>query len=207
MSALVDDIGAIFRGLYPIFRKLGRYAAYIPLVGDELESFFYDTAELCWDIGYKLYRFARTLEDWQDYVKSAIAKVDIIIAYVLDELSSKVEDVFDAIQDIERDVRRALSKLDDLPSVISDWLEDHRRTLWKLVEDYVEDFVSDFTSSSSDLFQGIRDYVTSEIQNSFAAIAAPVNLVTQWFDDIESFFNDPWAWLWGKLDSFVERYW
>ena len=207
MSALVLDVANFFHGLYNIFRRIGSYAAHIPLVGDELESFFQDVADLFWDAYYSLFRFARSLEDFEDYVKAAIDKVDIIISYVLDELSDKVKDFFDSLQDINRKVSELWGKLHDVPEMIGNWLDEYTRTLWKLVEDYVTDFVTAFTSSGSDLLDGIHDYVNSLAIELLSDIAAPVNLVNQWFQDIEDFFNDPWTWLWEKLDDFMERYW
>lgn len=59
---------------------------------------------------------------------------------------------------------------------------------------FVDGVVADIGAVTTDIVQAL-------INTALAAIAGPVNLINQWFDDIQNFFNSPLDWLSDKFED------
>jgi len=79
------------------------------------------------------------------------------------------------------------------------WVTSHGLDIYNAVKEYIAEFVFVVEDYITAIWDALKGLVAEAIAAQLAIIAAPINLINTWFDDIQSFFNDPWDWLEAKF--------
>lgn len=186
-------LGAPFNLLYSIARAIG--------------AFFYDA-----------YKFTQNIETILD---DAWSKAKQAFDYAYDVLRVKVNDALNAAADAWDRAVDAYHLADDAWDYAKGWLRDKAVDAYNKAVWAYEQIAVAVTAASQEIYAWVKaipaeikafvdgvvadigavtvDIVQALINNALAAIAAPINLITLWFDDIQDFFNSPLDWL---LDKF-----
>jgi len=141
--------------------------------------------------------------------------------YAYDVLSRRVNDALDAAGDAFDWAYTAYKKARDAWDYASGWLTDRANEAYSKAVWAFDQIAAAVTAAAQEIYAWVKaipaeirafvegvvadigaittDIVQSLINTAMATIAAPINLVNLWFDDIQDFFNDPWGWIFGKF--------
>lgn len=156
----------------------------------------------------------------QNYIRNWLTGIEAAVSWFLDwydQVGSRIDywwlGVWSTVQDWIDAATLGLDELKAawsnfwsvlLPSIYSqiELLSSNWSNFWSVTFPTLVDFTQIeawFTGKITDI-QGLID----------GALADFDDLFTWWADfkdDVVQFFTDPWAWLYNKLDDFIERFW
>lgn len=61
--------------------------------------------------------------------------------------------------------------------------------------------------SADSILRTVRGQISDAIDGAFDSIRAPINLISQFFDEIQELFSDPEDYIINKLESALDRFW
>jgi len=90
---------------------------------------------------------------------------------------------------------------------IATWVAEHAAEIYNAIEGYLADIATWVAEHTAALWDAVQGHLVAAIGVSLSSIAAPINLVNEWFDAIQDFFNDPWGWLEAQFEAWFEEHW
>lgn len=240
LSALTDKVLAglaWIRGVHydiaDFFEDAADRAGAIPIVGGGLENVFNGIAGFFDHLGDEISDLARHVSDISDAIDTRLGilaelwsdvhgwisdKLDDAYNWAdraLDQVAGLARDVDDLLDEVFRDIPRRLSsfqdQVDELVRQVFTAIPARISTLVDNVGDLLHEVFTGIPARFAamlDTVTSIPDLVKGEVLQS---IAAPINLVETFFEDINNFFSDPPAYFEKKMDKlgtpFAERLW
>jgi len=230
ISDILYSVSSWFLSLGDRFYDAGNWAHDIPAVGPYIASALYSVTQYCYNI-YSRFASLRnnwlSLCNWLDAVWDRFGDIwdDLsdLWNYAQITLRNLIDDALDLADDAWDEARRAYNKARDAWNYATGYLIDlvidaYNKAVWaynqiapavttKAQEIYA--WVKGIPAEISDYIAGVVsaigavtvDIVQTLINTALAAIAAPVNLINLWFDDIQSFFNSPLDWLADRFEN------
>jgi len=200
----------------------------IPLVGDSLYSLFEDVGDACADIqdwtndlrgGWNdlcdwlddlfddLHSLASHVYGWlRDLVEDAWGAAQVAYAWAVEALARADDALAAAIAEAAAALSAAMSYAESLIQDIGAWILSHSVDVYNAIRGYIQDVADWFQQNVADVWAGLLGSAVELIESYMADIAAPINLVLQWFDEIQDFFTDPLEWLQERFtDWFLGR--
>ncbi len=217
----LDDLAGVFARLALEFFHMADRCGGIPLlggylsapfdyVGDRLvdaENFFFDLSVGWFDFGHWTRDLVDELRDVGHYARQTLTGL------VHDALAD-IGHASDWITELARDLGGLVSTVATFIEGVADTIADAMAAWWQNVKLVVLGWIDDARAAVLPWIDALKDTVLSWIEDLettvlgwingaikavLADIAAPINLVTTWFDDIQDFFNDPLDWLRDKF--------
>ncbi|GAI14967.1 unnamed protein product, partial [marine sediment metagenome] len=196
----------------------------------------YKVADYCYDVNYVFKDLMwgwLDLCDWLDHLWDELGDLwddlDTLWDYVYTTLKGLVNDAVAIATNALNQVIVAYDMAVDAWNYATGWLTDRANEAYNKAVWAYEQIASAVTASAQEIYAWVigipteirsfidgvvadikawvETYTPIAITAALAAIAAPINLINLWFDDIQNFFNDPLGWLWNKIWSYLERYW
>ena len=208
LSTLFATIGDFcFFDLWRFFYNAGRTCAYIPFVGDDLEHMFQNAADICDNLGRWFYRISNEVQLWWDGICELGSDINTLKNYVTDT----VRGWFREAKELALDAVNSITTLRDnlfkvIDSQIDDWWQSIKHTIRDWIDiaettvagriDIAKTTVAGWIDIAKTTVAGWIDIAKQEI---LSTIAAPINLISTYFDDIQDFFSDPLDWLESKF--------
>jgi hypothetical protein len=167
---------------------------------------------------YNAYTVTRTIET---QLADAWSKAKQVFDYAYDVLADLASDAWNLADNAWDKAVTAFNKAKDAWDYATGWLKDkaieaYNKAVWaynqiasavtaKAQEIYawVKGIPAEIRTFVDGVVATFNSWVTGAIADAttwiLTAIAAPFNLVSLWFDDIQNFFNDPLGWLVDKF--------
>ena len=200
-------------------------------LASDLNSLYNYAHDYLWDLANAAYGYASTAYAWAraalDAAQSALQEIP---AWILEKLTLAYNLASTALQEIPAWITVQFSELQGGLDSIWDYARttvwnkavdawNYAANAWNHAEELLSGVWADVVAWVNGIPAAIENFVNDRIEAigavttewvnnllaSFASsIAAPFNLVTLWFDSIQSFFTDPLEWLWAKFtDWFI----
>jgi len=188
--SLCDWLDAVWDKFGDIWDDLGDLWNYAQITLRNLVNDALDFADDAWDKAVRAYNKARDAWDYAtdwltDRANEAWARAGNVWGSVTDWLKDKAIDAYNtavwAFEQIQAAVTAAAQD-------IYAWVKG----IPAEISDFVAGVVAAIGAVTTDIVQTL-------INNALAAVAGPINLINQWFDDIQNFFNSPLDWLESKF--------
>jgi len=223
-------IGSWFQSLSYRFDEAADWARNIPFVGPSIASPLYKVADYCYYI-YGYFTDLRTawlnLCNWLDAVWAKFGDIWIDLGtlwnYAQITLKNLVYDALDIADDAWDKAVIAYTKARDAWNYATGWLTDlaydaYNKAVWaynqiaaavtaKAQEIYawVKTIPAEIKAFVDGVVATVKTWATGAIADAKAwilsTLAAPINLINLWFDDIQGFFNNPLGWLSDRFEN------
>jgi len=129
--------------------------------------------------------FQKAIDEAAAALTAAKAYAETLIPDIAGWVTSHALDIYNAIAQYLTDILA--------------WVTSHGLDIYNAVKEYIAEFVFVVGDYIAEIWDALQGLVAEAIAAELALIAAPINLVNTWFDDIGNFFNDPWGWLEAKF--------
>ena len=229
--AIADALLALIQSLTYVTIWLWRVAdkcRSIPLVGGALEDLFDWISDgfadlqdgtndvrtawfgLCdWldDVADELDEVASDVYGWlSDRISYALNRAESAWAWAREALNRVDEAIDRAIAEAAAALAAAIGYADSLVQDLDAWIYAHGLDIYQAIRQYLADVDEWILGHVADVWDAIMGFAVDLVELYMAAIAAPINLIILWFDDIQGFFNDPLEWLRDRFtDWFLGR--
>lgn len=177
------------------------------------------------------------LETLASLINSIIAWVQDVPSEIRAYITAQLDDVVNWVKAVQAEVSNyvdaeisaVIEWVENLPSLsldviatlinkVKDWVTSRLQELSGSFLDYMMDVTAwvlyrlpDITSWTSklagEMWADIKSFIGTALGIPLAELAPQLNLISQWFDSIQEFFNDPWGWLEAQFDAWFDRNW
>jgi len=121
-----------------------------------------------------------------------------IIQFVKDHAETIVqyiaENIYNTYQTVKNYVTNVYETVKNYITNVYETVENYITNVYETITNIINNYVTEIIGAS-------KDWVTDLVNNALADLAAPINLITLWFDAIQGFFNDPWGWLVDRFED------
>lgn len=228
LARLFQDVGDLFYWLYYQFGNA--YEWIEDNVGwTGLANIFLDVAYFFQDLWLTCYDIADEIDSWWDEIIELAGDLSSLWNYAYGWLTDKAKSAYntataalnkanEAINDAAAAFQKAITEAaaalaaakeyaESLIPDIASWIQSHAIDVYNAIKGYITEFVFIVEDYIDQIWTALQGFVADAIASQLALIAAPINLVNEWFDSIQGFFNDPWGWLEAKFEAWFEEHW
>ena len=228
LAKLFQDVGDLFYWLYYQFGSV--YEWIEDNVGwSGLANIFLDIAYFFQDLWLTCYDIAEAFDDLWEWLGYKFAALETLWVYVYGWITDTANEAINAasmalsmanqainaaaaafqkaISEAAAALTAAKEYAETLIPDIAAWVTGHALDLYNAIKGYITEFVFVVGNYIAEIWAALEGFVADAIAAQLALIAAPINLVNQWFDSIQGFFNDPWGWLEAQFESWFEEHW
>lgn len=215
LSRPVERIGEGFHALGDAFTEVWRWSRDLR---DDLEYLFdviagYVASIPQWLLdklnqAYQLAQDAwnKAIEAWA-WAKSIADIIGTTFEQIVAFIKEHAETIYQTINEYITNVYETIYEtVNNYYETVKNYITNVYETINEYTTNVYETITNVFNTYVTNIIGVTEDIVRSIVASAMASVAAPINLINAWFDDIQDFFNDPAGFYIKKLDKLGARF-